>query len=233
MPIVLYDLAGANPALRFSPYCWRTRLAIAHKDLPVKTIAWRFSDAAKIGFSGQGKVPVIRDGDHVVSDSWTIAEYLEEAYSEHPTLFGGPTGQRHARFVNAWADSTLNPAISRMIVLDVWRVIDPRDQEYFRKSREARFGMTLEEVCRDRGKRIAEFRRTTLQPVRLVLEAQQWLGGDSPSYADYIVFSGFQWARCVSDFELLAEDDPIGAWRLRMLEMFGGLAGSAPIAAAA
>ena len=46
MPIILHDLAGADPALRFSPYCWRTKLALAHKGLAVTTLPWRFRDAA-------------------------------------------------------------------------------------------------------------------------------------------------------------------------------------------
>ena len=44
MTIRMYDLAGANPAVRFSPYCWRARRALAHKGLDVETNAWRFSD---------------------------------------------------------------------------------------------------------------------------------------------------------------------------------------------
>src|SRR5208337_4194156 len=70
MPHVLYDLAGADPALRFSPYCWRIRMALAHKGLAVETVPWRFTDRDVIAFSGQGQVPVIRDGETVVSDSW-------------------------------------------------------------------------------------------------------------------------------------------------------------------
>ena len=40
----MYDLAAAEPERRFSPYCWRSRLALAHKDLPVETIPWRFTE---------------------------------------------------------------------------------------------------------------------------------------------------------------------------------------------
>jgi hypothetical protein len=72
--IEMHDLAGADPALRFSPYCWRTRLALAHKGMAVQTIAWRFTEKDALAFSGQGRVPVIRDGDRVVYDSWAIAE---------------------------------------------------------------------------------------------------------------------------------------------------------------
>jgi glutathione S-transferase len=86
--IKLFDLAGAEPDRRFSPYCWRTKLALAHKGLTVETIPWRFSDTDAIEVSGQGRVPVLLDGDKVVSDSWTIAEYLEDTYQHPPSLFG-------------------------------------------------------------------------------------------------------------------------------------------------
>ena len=73
MTIRLFDLAGAEPNRRFSPYCWRTKLALAHKGLTVETIPWRFIDTDTITMSGQGRVPVLLDGDKVVSDSWMIA----------------------------------------------------------------------------------------------------------------------------------------------------------------
>src|SRR5215469_14553619 len=109
MSIVLYDLAGADPDLRFSPYCWRTRFALAHKGLPVETVPWRFMEREAIAFSNQARVPVIRDGERIVFDSWTIAGYLEETYPAL-SLFGNG-GQAHAQFINAWADSVLVSAI--------------------------------------------------------------------------------------------------------------------------
>ena len=87
MGIQLYDLTGAQPERRFSPYCWRTKLALAHKGLAFDTISWRFTDKDAIAFSGQGRVPVLVDGDRVVFDSWTIATYLEDAYPDRPSRF--------------------------------------------------------------------------------------------------------------------------------------------------
>jgi glutathione S-transferase len=87
--------------------------------------------------------------------------------------------------------------------------------------------MTLEQVQDGRETRVAEF-RASLLPVRLVLARQSFLGGDAPSYADYIVFGSLQWPRCTSRFELLAPDDPIADWRERMLDLFDGLARAAP-----
>jgi glutathione S-transferase len=222
MAIIMHDLAGADPALRFSPYCWRTRMALAHKGLAVETIPWRFTEKAALAFSGQARVPVIRDGDRVISDSWAIAEYLEASYPDRPSLFGSETGQAHARFINAWADGVMLGGIARLILRDLLDVVAPQDRAYFRDSRETRFGRTLEAIQADRDTRVAEF-RDSLLPVRLVLGRQTWLGGTAPSYADYIVFGTLQWPRCASRFEVLAADDRVAAWRERMLDLFDGL----------
>jgi glutathione S-transferase len=138
MGLLLYDLAGAESERRFSPYCWRTKLALMHKDLSFDTIPWRFSEKDAIAFSGQGRVPVLRDGDKVVSDSWTIANYLEDAYPDRPSLFRGDGGRAVTRFVNAWADGILVIGILRLVITDIFAHLDEKDRGYFRESREQR-----------------------------------------------------------------------------------------------
>jgi len=226
MTIRMHDLAGRDPALRFSPFCWRTKLALAHKGLAVETIPWRFREKESLAYSGQGRVPVIRDGERVVFDSWTIAEYLEETYADRPSLFNGAGGRAHARFLNAWADSVLNGGIFPLVVADLFQAVDPGDQPYFRSSREARLKTTLEATQEGREGRVAAF-RASLGPLRMVLAAQPWLGGAAPSYSDHIVAGSLMWPRCVSRFELLADDDAISAWRGRMLLQYGGMLGAA------
>jgi len=228
MTIIMHDLAGADPDLRFSPYCWRIRFALAHKGLPVETIPWRFTETDALAFSGQARVPTIQDEGRVVFDSWTIAGHLEDTVPT-PTLFGGPIGRAHARFINVWADSVLMGGIVRFIVRDLLDIIDPKDRDYFRTSREARFGTTLEQVQAGREDRLPAFREL-LTPVRLVLRNQNYLGGTTPSYADHIVAGTLMWPRCVSRFALLADDDPVAAWFGRMLDQYGGLGRNAKTA---
>lgn len=225
--IQMYDLAAADPAVRFSPYCWRTRMALAHKGLEVQTLPWRFTEREALAFSGQDRVPVIRDGDTVVFDSWEIARYLEREYPDKPSLFGGPGGEAHARFINSWADGVLNPGLIRMVVGDVYAVIAEKDREYFLTSRTARFGAPPDEVQAGRMHEVIGFRQS-LTPLRATLERQSFLGGSQPSYADYIVFGGFMWARNVSSFELLETSDRVARWRELMLDLHGGLGRNAP-----
>ena len=227
MAITLYDLAGAEAYRRFSPFCWRTRMALAHKGLEVDTVPWRFTEKDKLPQPNGGRVPVIVDGDRVVHDSSAIADFLETRYSDRPALFGGEATRALTRFVQNWTETALQPALIGFVVLDICRHAAPQDQAYFRQSREERFGKSLEEVVKDRGTRLPAFRES-LMPLRRTLERQNFLAGDTPAYADYIVFGAFQWARAISDFELLAVDDPIAAWRGRLLDLFSGLARKSP-----
>ncbi|MEE8445446.1 MAG: glutathione S-transferase N-terminal domain-containing protein [Alphaproteobacteria bacterium] len=225
MPRELYELVGANDR-RFSPYCWRARLALAHKGLTADTIAVGFTDKDKVAFSGQELVPVLRDGDEVICDSWDIACYLEDRYPDAPSLFGGAIGRAQARFFNAWAP-TMSATIMPMIVKDIHDRARPEDQAYFRQSRETRFGRTLEEIHAARDAQPALF-AAAAAPLRAVLGEQPFLCGETPAYADYIVFGSFQTARLMSPVRLVAPGDVIHDWRERMLDLFDGMARAAP-----
>ena len=84
----------------------------------------------------------------------------------------------------------------------------------------------MEQAAANRDVAVVEFRKS-LMPMRMTLKTQPYLGGDAPNYADYIVFGPFQWARATSAFKLLTEDDPIYAWREKLLDAFGGVHGVA------
>ena len=101
MARVLYDLAAHDERVRFSPYCWRIRMALAHKGLDVQTVPWRFTDKDSIAFANTKVVPVLVDGDTVVSDSMAIANYLDERYPEAP-LMGDAVARAHTVFVRHW-----------------------------------------------------------------------------------------------------------------------------------
>jgi glutathione S-transferase len=225
--LTVYELAAADPNLRISPHCWKLRMALAHKRLEAKFLPWRFTEKEAIAFSGQGAVPVLVDGEVVVNDSWRIALHLEERFAGSSSLFDGRGLLQLARFVNGWADTALLPAIARIIVVDIHVRLDLKDQDYFRSSREKRFGQALEQVAADRPGLINSFRQA-LAPLRQALKGQDFIAGDAPTYADYCVFGMFMWARCSSPADLIEDSDPIFTWRERLLDAFGGLARSAP-----
>jgi glutathione S-transferase len=227
MSLRLYELVGTDAARPFSPYCWRTRMALAHKGLSAEAIPWRFTEKQAIAPHGSEKVPVLLHGEGAVADSWTIANYLEDGFPDRPSLFGGEGGRAMARMLNWWGDVVAIAGIFPLIIADIPLRLDAVDAAYFRKTREARFGKTLEEVMAGRERAVTGFRKS-LDPMRLTLKSQSYLGGETPNYADYIMFGAFQWARVVSPFRLLEESDPVYAWREKLLDAFDGMARKSP-----
>ena len=228
--IILYELGAASGA-RYSSFSWRTRMALTHKGLAFETHPVRISDKAAISFSGQGKVPIIRDGETVVSDSWKIAEYLETTYPTAPSLFGGPAGLALSRFVNAVADRQLMAALAPVCALSITQLLDSGDAAHIRAGFEKGFGKPLEELHAGREGSTKAFRRA-LDPLRASLRAQPFVCGATPGYADYIMMSPLQWARIVYPEPVLEADDAVGAWFERMLDLHQGFARAEPARAA-
>ncbi len=218
--MILYELDGRD-GRRFSPYCWRTDMALRHKGLEAEHVAVGFADKSNLDFTDYKKVPVLRDGDQTITDSWNIAIYLDEAYADRPALMAGPEARGLARFVNHWADTVINAALAPIIVADILDDVAECDSDHFRTTRESRFGCRLEDVCGDLEQRIDTFRKA-LTPARLTLSEQPFLSGGQAGYADYILFGSFQWASITSDVALLESEDPVSAWRERLSDLFGG-----------
>lgn len=223
MPVLLYDLVGADESRPFSPHCWKVAFALAHKGLEFTRAPTRFPAVAGVEGGSARTVPVIRDGSVVVEDSFAIALYLEEAYPDRPSLFAGEGGKAHARFVERWSQLVVHPYLGRALLLDIHDMLDPEGREHFRRTREARFSMKLEDIpagCDEAG--IAAF-RASLEPLRSMLAMQPFIGGDAPLFADYVVAGAFQWARVVSPLRLVEPDDPVASWFERCLDLHGGL----------
>jgi glutathione S-transferase len=222
MTLTMYERIG-HEGRRPSPYSWRIRYALAHKGVEPEYRHVRFADVGTIrALSGQHFVPILTDGDRVIHDSWNIACYLEDNFPDRPSLFGGAGGRGVTRLLNHWADNTLGTAIRRLIAAEFILCLDAGDRAYYRSSREAVFGCSLEEYCADRPRWRAEFASVTA-PLERTLSEQPYLGGVSPTYADYVVFSMFQYARlgCPDDF--VAEGTALRRWRDALVRMFAGL----------
>ena len=207
-------------------------MALAHKSLAVETLPWRFTEKDAIAFSGQGKVPVLVDGESAVADSWEIADYLDRTYPDRPVLFGSPDARGAALFVKRWTEGQLHPALVRLIIADIVKILDPKDVDYFRESREKALGATLEDYVAAKADNLKRL-HDVLAPLRFTVKDSSFLGGEAPAYADYIVFGALQWARCASPQNLLEKDDPVAAWFGRLLDLYDGLGAKAPRPAAA
>jgi len=226
--IALYELKGKGDR-RYSLFSWRARMALRHKGLDFESIPVRLSDKAVLEFSGGKTVPVIKDKDTVVRDSWKIAEYLENRYKDAPPLFGGEIGRGVSQAFNTWVDRAVVPAMLRVIAADIHERVHRKDEEYFRQTMEKVLRMTLEEARAKRDEAVLQLGRV-LEPMQAALKRQAFMAGATPAYADYILFSVFQWARVMSPQELLGPEDPLCRWREQMLDLHDSFARNVPTA---
>lgn len=216
--VKLYDLANARDQ-RPSPFCWRAKLSLAHKGIPFEVVPVRFLDIPAIGDGTYRTVPVIEADGVWVGDSSRIADFLEQQFTDRPTLFPDDPERIFARFIEDWVNTTIHPAIFRMVARDIWSRLDADNQVYFRQAREKRLGTTLEATVADRDSRLPAF-RASLEPLRATLKRRPFLCGQSPGYADYVAFGALQWPRLASDYALLAAEDPLHAWFARCLALY-------------
>jgi len=226
--ITLWELKGRD-GRRYSLFSWRTKMALKHKGLAFESQPVLMSDKAAIAFSGGKTVPIIKDGETVVRDSWKIAEHLEDRYPQAPTLFGGAIGRGVTQAYNTWVDRTLVPAMMPVIVADVHERVDPADEHYFRQQFEGFLKCTLEEA-RTRQPKALERLTRALEPMHAALKRQPFICGSAPAYADYILFSVLQWARITSPQAIFDNSDPLYGWRERILDLYDGFARNIPTA---
>ena len=84
----------------FSTNVERVALALAHKGLDVDWVDVKPDDRGPVvAISGQELVPVLVDGDVVLSDSPVILDYLEERFPEPPLLPPDPGERAVARLL--------------------------------------------------------------------------------------------------------------------------------------
>lgn len=227
--IKLWELQGRE-GRRYSLFSWRARLALAHKGLEFETQPVCLVDKEAIAFSGGKTVPVISDGETVVRDSWKIAEHLESRYPQAPSLFGGAIGRGVTQTFVTWIDRAILPSMLATIAADAHDRVDPKDAAYFRQTLvEGALKTTLEAARAGADGALGKLRRV-VEPLQAALKRQPFVCGAQPAYADYALFSIFQWARVMSPREVLEAQSPLGVWRERILDLHDGLARKVPTA---
>ena len=231
MSITLHDLAGADPAVRFSPYCWRTRWSLKHKGLTFEALPWRFTEKDKLPPEAQGRVPAIIDhgrSDKAVADSWQIAVYLDEAYPDRPPLMVNDAARASARLVASWSEGAVGTAGFPLILSNLFANIAEKDKAYFRESREKRFGKTLEQLAVAPEAGVAAFNKALL-PAELALAQAPFLSGSAPAYADYALAGTVMWIWVTAPVAPLDPKSNVGRWFERMLDLHDGEGRKAPV----
>lgn len=194
--IQIYDLAGKND-LRFSPYCWRIKYLLNILKIDYKTIPTTFNQRLNNPLFGESRLPTIIDNEQLISDSFTIAQYIENNYTEKDLKLIN-NNLEVIRFINHWSDHFLNYSIVERVAFDIIECLHDEDKKYFVESRTKRFGMHPKEFqelnvssTKNEFDKCCNFLNNILLKQEFILE-------DGISYADIIILGSLTWGDKVS-----------------------------------
>ncbi|EGR52654.1 uncharacterized protein TRIREDRAFT_53153, partial [Trichoderma reesei QM6a] len=154
--IVLYDLACVKN-ICFSPIVWRIRLMLNYKRIPYTTVFLEMPDIEPTlrelglpphdpasGNKSNYTVPAIQHlpTNSYIMDSKTIAEFLESTYPDPPLQLTSELGHE----IELQLRTLIAPTLYRSIMPREVKLLSPRAQEYFRRTREAQLGKRLEDL---------------------------------------------------------------------------------------
>jgi len=191
--LIFYDLKCATAGACWSPHCWKTRLALQYKGVKFRTVWVSYPDIKSVVGHTQPNedmptLPVIQHGTTWVADSWAIVQYLEEHFPSPPLLV---PSIESVHFFMYYCEGVVIPSVRKFIVPRVAGFLDEKGREYFVRTREKSFGMSLEEV--GKGQDVQAIRQP-LGPVSRSLNAYgPYLGGKQISYMDLILLGMLQW----------------------------------------
>ncbi|KAI8819006.1 uncharacterized protein EV422DRAFT_536306 [Fimicolochytrium jonesii] len=270
-PIRFYELSvdpGKSLAV-FSPNTWKTRMGMLHKGVtfetvPLSVLGFR-TDLAKESGLSKITAPAIRlpnshtSGNAVANDasnpaarttflydSFRIAEWLDTAYPDAPSLFTGdgkPTRGAHQPHI------TTGKAFARLIDLGLgasdpqWAVwFDlffpelyalhsassvPGLLDYF--ASDARLGLNGAHrlLSLDRAELTARAKLTVLPLIQILKERPgEYIQGKWPGQADYVVFGRYAFCRTLNKQlcrEIWEDQAPeLEAWVERLCKAYGG-----------
>ena len=220
--IELFEVSGENPSLVFSPFCWRVRLALAHKGLKANFHSVAYSDKTQIAFSGQELLPVIRDSQTILHDSFAIISYLDRQYPQATLDLNSIAGQR-ALLIDRVVHQDLLIGLFRLLVLRILPLLSPTDSAYFRNKHEKLLGMTLETFADAAiGMKLVE---RALQPLEAQLQSAPFFDGDAPGAIDVLIGGFFFWA-WVLRLTPWEHYPGVSAWFTKMLAGYESVQGS-------
>ena len=154
-----------------SPFCRKVRLTLAEKRIEVELIEERYWEQGPefLVRNPAGKVPVLRLGERVLSESQAICEYLDETVPEPLLIPRDPLKRYEVRRLCAWFDDKFHHEVTVNLLYE--RLM----------KRVTRQGYPDGKAIREGANRI----KYHLDYMAWLLESRRWLAGDVMTLADF------------------------------------------------
>lgn len=183
----LYERLGADD-LCPSPIGYRVRIALSLKGMDCERVPIRFCDVDRLeAETGSLTCPAMVDGGERFTDSAAIVRHLDAVQPKRP-VFGDEDGQ----FDLASIERELGMRAGRVIAPWFVERLCPEDRDYYRSSREERYGMTFTELVAHRS--VAELDLAfTVGRIAAGLERSPFFSGNKPGFADAVIYGYLLW----------------------------------------
>jgi glutathione S-transferase len=136
-----------------------------------------------------------------VSESALIAEYLDTTYPDTPKLFPPGTSPLQHAFIDV--HGRMLTALWQFAVPQSNTILNPRSEEYFRRTREITFGAKLEDVVPKGKERELQWAKVRAEFARIDAWYQKgkddgpYLLGDHICFADFVYVAFALWMKKV------------------------------------
>ncbi|KAF8192175.1 hypothetical protein BJ912DRAFT_278995 [Pholiota molesta] len=213
MTIIFWDIPSTVGP--WSPNTWKVRYCLNLKGIPYKTEWIEYPDIAehfqtlgiaptsmkKDGVTPYYTLPAIYDPSTnlYISDSSKIAEYLERQYPDTPSAFPHNTMGLTIDF-EASLSAKLS-ALRNFIVPDIYHILNPRSQVFYRPTREESYNMAFEDIAPKGEEGVKKWEEVEAGFAEMAVwysknnDKGPFLMGDGVCWADFVVGGRLIWAK--------------------------------------
>ena len=170
-----------------SPFCRKVRLTLAEKKIEVELVEERYWEPSPdfLRRNPAGKVPILKMGNRVMSESQAICEFIEEQTPEPPLMPRGAEGRYEVRRLCAWFDDKFHNEVTSKLLYE--RVNKKVTGQGYPDSRNVKLGST----------RI----KYHLDYMAWLLDQRRWLAGDAMTLADFTAAAHLSCLDYISDVD--------------------------------
>lgn len=181
------------------PFCWKIRVLLNYQGIPYEAIEVNPLTKEELDFTGHKKVPVLRDGATIVTESAQIMDYLNQKYAITPAE------AEQAKWC-AWVDETLVHHFPPILHKDfktsfrtIGKITPAGQGGRFKRQMTRLLGAAImSKVARKKALKlgisdpIEGVKKAVDRWVAEGLQGRAFNGGDAPSIADLSVFGVFR-----------------------------------------
>ena len=181
---------------RHSAFCLKVRMVLDAKALHYKAIEITpgIGQVALFRLSGQRQVPLLVDGEHVISDSTAIIRYIENLNPEPKLIPEDPKEEAIMYLLEDWADTTLAKAARNTLIKAAAKDPELRKallpEELPTQIRKIFTGMPLtifSDVSEIIHQGESDALLSSLKKLSNVLKCNQWIIGNKMTVADIAI----------------------------------------------